>query len=229
MNKEKMQKIRTGLFIFIVILAVGTLFRLFFIDDPKRRSTMIFQLMQYLSMLLILISPKIIKKQLKVDIPIELHFAVAIFAFLALILGDAFNFYNKFPWWDSILHFNSGIILSFIALWLIRLLMAERSKYIYLNKYFTAIFVVTFSLALGAAWEICEYTYDDIFGTNTQQFMESTRGTLTSKEDVPLQGHEALTDTIKDLALDLGGSLLVSIYGMIRYDDIKKAEHDFEG
>jgi len=229
MNKEKMKRIRKGLFIFIVILTVGTMLRLFFVDDPKRRSTMVFQLAQYLAMLIILISPKIIKKQLKVNVPTELHFAVAIFAFLALVLGDAFNFYNRFPWWDSVLHFNSGIILSFVALWVIHLLMAERSKYIYLNKYFTAVFVVAFSLALGAAWEICEYTYDDIFKTNTQQYMKSTYGTLISQEDVPLQGHEALTDTIKDLALDLGGSLLVAGYGIIRYDEIKKIENDFKG
>ena len=77
-----------------------------------------------------------------------------------------------------------------------------------------------FSLGAGAFWEICEYTYDDIFHTNSQQYMETTEGTLIGSEDVPLKGHDALTDTMKDLILDLGGSLIVATYEFVRHDKI---------
>ena len=46
------------------------------------------------------------------------------------------------------LHFHSGIILSFVALWFIHVMMAEKSKYIYMNKYFTCLFLVVFSLGI---------------------------------------------------------------------------------
>ena len=69
-------------------------------------------------------------------------------------------------------------------------------------------------MALGAIWEIGEYLVDDIFGTNNQQYMKSTRGTLYGEEDKPLLGHEALNDTMKDLMLDLAGATAV---GMIEY------------
>ena len=120
------------------------------------------------------------------------------------------------------MHFHSGIILSFVALWFIHIMMAEKSKFIYMNKYFTCLFLVVFSLGIGAFWEILEYSCDGIFHTNSQQYMASTKGTLVSKDDIPLKGHEALKDTMKDLMLDLGGSLIVATYGFVRHDEIVK-------
>ena len=75
---------------------------------------------------------------------------------------------------------------------------------------FMSLTVVSVALAIGAVWEIGEYTVDDIFHTNNQQNMKSTRSTLYDKDDVPLVGHEALADTMKDLMLDLGGAVVVA-------------------
>lgn len=93
-----------------------------------------------------------------------------------------------------------------------------------MNKYFTCLFLVVFSLGIGAFWELLEYSCDGIFHTNAQQYMASTKGTLVSKKDIPLKGHEALKDTMKDLALDLGGSLIVATYGFIKHDEILEKE-----
>ena len=78
-----------------------------------------------------------------------------------------------------------------IALWLIHIIMAENDKYIYFNKWFLCLFLVMFSLGLGACWEIIEYTYDSLMGTNTQQFMATTTGSIFTPEDEPLCGHAA--------------------------------------
>ena len=77
-----------------------------------------------------------------------------------------------------------------------------------------------FSLGLGACWEIIEYTYDSIMGTNTQQFMATTTGSIFTPEDLPLCGHEALRDSMEDLILDFAGALLVAVYGFIRHDKL---------
>lgn len=90
--------------------------------------------------------------------------------------------------------------------------MADNSKYIYMNKLFTAVFLVCFSVTLGVVWEIVEYTGDELFNMNTQQYMESTNSSLVSPKDVPLVGHDALGDTMKDLILDLVGALAVVSY-----------------
>ena len=52
--------------------------------------------------------------------------------------------------------------------------------------------------------------------------MKTTRGTLYKTTDEPLVGHEALADTMKDLMLDLGGSLIIAAYGFVRHDEIVK-------
>ena len=69
-------------------------------------------------------------------------------------------------------------------------------------------------------WEICEYGYDAFFGTNTQQFMANTTASIIQADDIPLCGHEALSDTMTDLILDFVGSLLVSIYVFFRHNKL---------
>jgi len=173
---------------------------------------------QYLATLLVLKAPSVLRMRFKVEVPALLSIVIVLFCFCALVLGDGLDFYGKFPWWDSVLHGFSGVLLSMIALWLIHVIMAGNDKAIYFNKYFLALFLVMFSLGMGACWEIIEYTYDSISGTNTQQFMASTTGSLITAEDIPLCGHAALHDTMTDLILDLAGALLVAIIGFIRHD-----------
>ena len=107
-----------------------------------------------------------------------------------------------------------------IALWLIHIIMAENDKYIYFNKWFLCLFLVMFSLGLGACWEIMEYSYDSLMGTNTQQFMATTTSSIFTPEDEPLCGHAALRDSMQDLILDLVGALIVAVYGFIRHDKL---------
>ena len=173
---------------------------------------------QYLAMLLVLKLPSVLRMRFKLEVPAMLSTVIVLFCFCALVLGDGLDFYGRFPWWDSVLHGFSGVLLSMIALWLIHIIMAGNDKAIYFNKYFLALFLVMFSLGMGACWEIIEYTYDSISGTNTQQFMASTTGSLFTAEDIPLCGHAALRDTMTDLILDLVGSLLVAIFGIFYHD-----------
>ena len=65
-----------------------------------------------------------------------------------------------------------------------------------------------------------EYSYDSLMGTNSQQFMATTTGSIFTPEDEPLCGHAALRDTMQDLILDLVGALIVAVYGFIRHDKL---------
>lgn len=179
-----------------------------------------FRAMQYIAIILVLAAPFLLKR-FQITVPILLSVLIAVFAFGALVLGDGLDLYGRFTWWDSVLHTFSGVLLSYIALWLIHLIMARNSKYVYLNKYFLALFLICFSVAMGAMWEIIEYTYDSIMGTNTQQFMATTTGSIFGPDDVALAGHAALRDTMTDLILDFVGSLAIAIYSMIKHEELK--------
>ena len=210
-TKRRVRIFKRILSFIVLILAIATMVALFYVKKEKMRVRLFFSLLQYIAMSIVLISPRLLKKFANFEEPVEVHISVTAFAFLGLVLGDGLNFYGKIGWWDSLLHFTSGIILSFIALWLLQMLILRR-KYLFMHRALLYIFVVAFSLAVGAVWELCEYTVDDIFHTNNQQYMATTRATIVSSDDEPLEGHDALADTMKDLALDLAGAILVVCY-----------------
>lgn len=202
--------------IFIVLMAIGNV--VYLVYKEKQWSEIAFRTVQYIAMLLIMQLPLMLKRKFKIEVPWILSIVLVLFSFSSLILGDGLDLYGRLPWWDKLLHAESGFLLSMIALWLIHILMAENDRYIYFNKYFLVLFLVMFSLGLGACWEIMEYTYDSLMGTNTQQFMLTTTSSLISAEDVPLCGHAALRDTMTDLIFDLAGALVVALYGFVRHD-----------
>ena len=65
-----------------------------------------------------------------------------------------------------------------------------------LSPVFIAVFAFCFALALGAVWEIYEFTMDSVFGTNMQKYMLDN-GTA-------LIGQAALQDTMKDISVRTG-------------------------
>ena len=77
-----------------------------------------------------------------------------------------------------------------------------------------------FSLGFATFWEVIEFSLDDLFGFNTQQFMATTTGSIVVKTDVPLCGHAALCDTMMDLSYTLIGAVPAAIYCLIRHDKI---------
>ena len=194
--------------------------------DNTTVTEIVFRAMQFVLMILLLQAPSVLKLRYRIEVPIVLSSVVLLFAFTALILGDGLNFYGRFTWWDKLLHAESGVLLSMVAMWLIHVIMAENDKYIYFNKYFLALFLVMFSLGMGAFWEILEYSYDSLAGTNSQQFMASTTGSIILPTDIPLTGHEALRDTMTDLILDFAGAAVVAVVGFVNHNRIVTRYYD---
>lgn len=218
---DKLQKLHRVNNVFSWLIAIMLVLNVaYLIYQQKPWDEITFRAMQYVGMLVIMQLPRMLRTRFRVEVPWLLSIVIIVFCFSSLILGDGLDLYGKLPWWDKLLHAESGLLLSMIALWLIHIIMADNDKYIYFNKYFLSLFLVMFSLGLGACWEIIEYSYDCIMGTNTQQFMATTTGSIISPDDVPLAGHAALRDTMQDLIFDLVGALLVAIYGFIHHDKL---------
>ncbi len=203
----------------LVTLILGMAILFLFINKDANKGRIIFTIVQLIGMLFVLNIPQFIKDKYHFEIPNLFDFILITFAFCGFILGDVFNFYGKIPYWDSILHTFSGVVIAYIGFIVIDYLDKEYTIPVSVSPLFMCIIVVCVALAAGAIWEIGEYTVDDIFHTNNQQYMKSTRATLYDEDDIPFQGHEALNDTMKDLILDLGGAVVV---GSIAYASMKK-------
>jgi uncharacterized membrane protein YjdF len=147
------------------------------------------------------LSPLILRKRLSVRVPYGFQILVVAFVFAALFLGEVRRFYHLYPWWDSVLHLGSGLLLGMLGFMLIYVLNEDERIHLSTKPGFMALFAFCFALSLGALWEIFEFAMDQLFGLQMQK---------------PMLGDESgLTDTMWDLMLDALGGLIISLYGFV--------------
>lgn len=145
--------------------------------------------------LVLMIVPSFLRKKYNLHLPFELELSIVGFTFVTLFLGSLNNFYERFPWWDSLLHFQSGILLGFIGFLLVYLLHSGAPGRLVLSPFFIVFFSICFSMAMSVVWEVYEFTADSLFGFNMQR--------------------SGLVDTMKDLIVNSIGAIIVGIVAYI--------------
>ena len=130
----------------------------------------------------------ILQKIFKFKISDSLNFIYIIFIFMAHFLGVVVNLYDKIYWFDKFVHFLSGIITSFVSLYVI--IKFKKND----NIKFTIIYIIAFSLMCASLWEIFEYLSSYYFNVDPQK--------------VQMTG---VTDTMGDIIVAFLGSILVSL------------------
>jgi uncharacterized membrane protein YjdF len=176
-------------------------------QDIGVRSDYPLMLLQCILGMLVMLLPGILHRKLDLAIPSGMLIAFAIFLFCGIYLGEVHYFYFRIPHWDTLLHTFSGFALGAIGLSVIGLLNNSESVPVSLSPAFIAIFAFCFAVAIGAVWEIYEYTVDTVADLNMQKYM------LQSGEI--LNGRAALADTMKDLIVDSLGALVISVTGYV--------------
>lgn len=145
-----------------------------------------------LLVLVLMSAPALLKYRYRFYLPFALDFGIVSFVFATLFLGHLANFYDYIPLWDSFVHFQSGLILGVAGFVLVYTLNEQKPIHLDLSPGFVAFFAVTFSLAIGAVWEVFEFAADFILGIEWQ---------------------DGNIDTMWDLIADGAGALIVSIVG----------------
>lgn len=146
-----------------------------------------------------LVSPLIFRHRLAVEIPAEFHFAAVIFIFASLYLGEIQSFYQRFWWWDIVLHGSAGLLMGIVGFFLVYLLNESKRVELHLTPVFISVFAGLFAVAIGTFWEIFEFSMDQLFGTNMQKPM--------------LGDPSGLTDTMWDMIVNALGALIISSMG----------------
>jgi hypothetical protein len=103
--------------------------------------------------------------------------------------GEALNLYDALPWYDRVVHVLVPMLSSQVFyLCLARIEVMPDPRQETLPRHEAGMFVAVFSLglAVGALWEIFEWSSDGLFGSNLS---------------------EGNTDTVGDLIADAAGSL----------------------
>ncbi|MBW6520201.1 MAG: hypothetical protein K0A99_04195 [Desulfoarculaceae bacterium] len=160
---------------------------------------------RWLSMFLVtmiiaaLIAPTLFRRKLDVDIPVEFHFMAVIFIFASLYLGEVQSFYQRFWWWDIVLHASAGLLMGITGFLLVYLLNESKRVELHMTPGFISLFAFFFAVTIGTVWEIFEFAMDQLFGLNMQKPM--------------LGDPSGLTDTMWDIIVNAIGAFIISFMG----------------
>ena len=144
-------------------------------------------------------------KLIKIKLSDSTDFIIQLFIFACLFLGKMYFVYSILPWWDSFVHFISGILLGIGALLLLTIQVKDK-----VIKEISPIFIATYSFLASVAsaglWEIWEFAGDQLFGLNSQG--------------------NSLMDTMTDICMGFSGAIIAAI---LIYFYFKKKQFKFIG
>lgn len=141
-------------------------------------------------------------KILKINLSEKLKISLILFIAGAQIFGTVLEFYHKFLWWDTMLHFASGVIFYFVGECVIKGLNEKTTK-ANISTIIIITFSIFFALSSGVVWEIFEFVVDISLG----QDMQITEG---------LSGRDAVIDTMVDLISLTLGTIIISVVDIYR-------------
>lgn len=146
-------------------------------------------------MLFISFLPSILLKKYKIFLPSELEIILSLFLYASFILGEMRDYYLRYWWWDLMLHSFSAFMLGLIGFIIIYSFYITHR--VTTSAALASIFSFSFALALGALWEIIEFSIDYLLHTNMQK--------------------SGLVDTMTDLMVNALGALIVSVLGFLYF------------
>ncbi|MEO1782988.1 hypothetical protein [Enterococcus diestrammenae] len=223
-KKRNLAKRKRILFIVIfILLALSVVYAgIMFTRAPSGVSTKAGELVKsdYVLMILqcvvgmiVIFLPAQAEQRFGIDVPDLMEMIYFIFLFCAIYLGEVQNFYYRVPFWDTILHGFSAVMLGALGFFLVDFMNRSRTLHLQLKPFFVSFFAFCFATTCGVVWEIYEYTADQLLGTNMQKFMTA--------DGVVLSGHAALGDTMKDIIVDMVCALIIVMVG---YWNLKRME-----
>lgn len=174
-------------FLVVLQLAMGAELVLLVVDQLWMNAALV------VGVMILTLLPLAVTSRLHVRIPAEFQLMVVAFVFGSLFLGEALSYYDRFVWWDTALHFSSGLLLGVFGFLLVYVLNEHRRIELQLRPAFVALFAFLFAVAMGAIWEIFEFVVDQLFGTNMQK--------------------NGLSDTMWDLIFATISAAIISVFG----------------
>lgn len=226
-QKEKLKKVIGTILLCTLVLSIGYAITMFILAPDsvadgqpyqKTKSDYLLMITQCVLGLIVMMLPTFISHRWKVMVPNTIVILYYVFLYCAIYLGEVRNFYYLIPHWDDILHGFSGAMLGALGFILVDLLNKDQKIRVQLSPFFVALFAFCFALAVGALWEVYEFTFDALLGLNMQKH--------TTEFGVALVGIEALWDTMWDIIIDAGAALMVSTIGFFAIRTKSKLKED---
>lgn len=188
---------------------------------------------------LLLLIPPFIEKSFRIKLPTTLEVLAYSFVFCAEILGEIGNFYQRFPFWDAMLHTVNGFMFAAFGFCLVDIFNKSKRFRMMLSPMFLAIVAFCFSMTIGVLWEFFEYAADSFLKTDMQKdVLRNAIHTVSLPNDlgqkvthvtdiektviytadgqmIELAGYldVGVADTMKDLFVNMIGAAVFSVIG----------------
>ncbi|MDF1621505.1 hypothetical protein [Pseudothioclava nitratireducens] len=144
-----------------------------------------------LATFLLTLIPRYVTSRIGLALPTPMIVAITLFIFATIFLGEAFDYYNRFWWWDIALHGGSAIGFGLLG-FLFVFTLFEGDRYA-APHWALALIAFCVAVTIGVLWEIFEFGMDQLFGMNMQK--------------------SGLMDTMGDLIVDVIGASLGALAG----------------
>lgn len=116
---------------------------------------------------------------------------------MSVYLGSSLKYYDKYYWWDIVIHFLSGIVFVSFGI-------ALSKKAANLSSFSILLFSFTLSVTLHVIWEVLEYIVDCMFHTDNQRWQKvSASNNHVSESAIQPAG---LVDTMNDTLICIAGT-----------------------
>lgn len=134
------------------------------------------------------------EKYIRIKIPSSMAIIFVVFIVFTLVLGSYLDFYERFLWWDDLLHWFYGWAFAFLGYLIIQYISDKRG--IKNEIFIICLFSLCFSIAFWAMWEIYEFTYDTITNWNMQRTDQ----------------WRWVNDTMNDIIIETIAAIIVNVY-----------------
>lgn len=176
----KISKFNKVFLLFVIIIA------LIHVINPIKEMD-IYNTLIVISIIPVSLFPFFLEKYGNIKIPNFLITLYMIFILFAYFFGSIVGLYNKISWYDTVAHFSSGILISFVAYYIYKI--CSKNK----NKAILILFIVGVTSLIAISWEIFEFVSDIIFKKDAQHVIDT-----------------GVDDTMIDMIVALLGSILFS-------------------
>ncbi len=186
--------------------------------------------------LILFLIPPFVEKNFKIELPTVLETLAYIFIFCAEIFGEISGFYQKFAFWDTMLHVTNGFIFAAVGFCLIDIINQNPKIKFRTSPVYVAITAFCFSMTIGVFWEFFEFAADrtllidmqkdriiNSFSSLTHpidgQIIENITKTTIEYGNGQIAIIErgyldiGLIDTIKDMFVNFIGAVVFSVIG----------------
>ena len=138
--------------------------------------------------------PYLIGRRVQVTLPWEVNFLIAFAIFLHVAGYSQHLYLLLYPYYDKFAHFISSITVAVLAF--VSILLINRFSCQNFHRWQIFFYILIFTMAIGAFWEIYEYLMDTFLGAYLTKSLQ-----------------HGLDDTMIDLILDLLGGVVIGFFG----------------